>query len=400
MLCIMAGEFNLRGVFGGISSKLLADFETSAHIHHTGGRGTTRESSIAAFMRDYLPRRYAVGFGEVVHWSNQHSRQVDTLIYDAERCPRLLARDDYSVYPLESVYGAIEVKSDLTSGELEKAFENIASVKRMVEPGGITIGGPGFAVGCARPIPFGAIVAYKASRSIEAIEKQVAALVAAAPDRIDLPDCIAVLGEGVISLPTPIRDEINRIDPQLLRRGYETRRTGRHTLLRFYLTTLRELNTIQLERLDLSRYLNMPERLDGHVVRQRTLVHNKSGKPVGTRRISAAGIRKIIAYCEKEGPVPYVEFMRRALDGIPLPDDGKRYDGHMVYVYNPRNAVLLPPELDPAHPDRPRFAQCQLQIDECNYEVDLLALDPDSDFEEADEALGEMFSDATLARLR
>ncbi len=41
--------------------------------------------------------------------------------------------DEYRVYPSESAYGAIQVKSRLTKAELKNAFENIASYKRSTQ---------------------------------------------------------------------------------------------------------------------------------------------------------------------------------------------------------------------------------------------------------------------------
>lgn len=51
------------------------------------------------------------------------SRQVDIVIYDAFACPKLPVDDSAAIFPIESVFGAIEVKSDLSSGELQGAYE-------------------------------------------------------------------------------------------------------------------------------------------------------------------------------------------------------------------------------------------------------------------------------------
>jgi hypothetical protein len=138
----MAG-FDIRAVFAALSHSLQADFQRTAQIGHNGGKGGTREDSVRTFLRDYLPTRYAIGQGEILHWSNQRSRQCDAVIFDGSRCPRLLIDPAHSVFPLESVYGVLEVKSDLSASELEKSFENSRSVKGLVPKGTIVVSGGG-----------------------------------------------------------------------------------------------------------------------------------------------------------------------------------------------------------------------------------------------------------------
>jgi hypothetical protein len=57
------------------------------------------------------------------------SAQIDIVLYDAIFSTVLFRNGPEQLFPAESVYGSIEVKSNLTVEELDKACGNIASVK-------------------------------------------------------------------------------------------------------------------------------------------------------------------------------------------------------------------------------------------------------------------------------
>jgi hypothetical protein len=148
---------DLTKVFSAIGSQMLADFEKiHSQIEHMGGRGSEREASLRQFLETYLPGQYSITTGEIVDTNGNSSRQCDLIIYDQISCPLLLAGKDYRVIPAESVYAVIEVKSVLDSNQLERAIENIRSIKQLERENG----------------KFGGIVfAYKSNLKEVAIEE-------------------------------------------------------------------------------------------------------------------------------------------------------------------------------------------------------------------------------------
>jgi len=80
------------------------------------------------FLENHLPQRYGVLKGEVMTKAGLHSPSMDILIYDKINCPVLYAGET-KVLPIESVYGAIEVKSRLTKPEFGNAVDRIAKFK-------------------------------------------------------------------------------------------------------------------------------------------------------------------------------------------------------------------------------------------------------------------------------
>jgi hypothetical protein len=102
---------DIRIVFKEISDQLLSEFRKITQVTHSGGKGDLREVAFRDFLRDYLPARYAVGTGEVITPENRHSPELDIIIYD----PALIRSPSHAVYTIESVYGAISMKSHLVA---------------------------------------------------------------------------------------------------------------------------------------------------------------------------------------------------------------------------------------------------------------------------------------------
>lgn len=123
---------NIKGIFEGIAAKMLTDFDQiQSQIDHAGDRGEDREETVKDFLAKYLPKKYALGSGQIIDRNGGISRQCDIVIYDAFNCPLLLVKEGYQLYPAESVLGVIEVKSIFGSSTIPECVRNIQSVKKL-----------------------------------------------------------------------------------------------------------------------------------------------------------------------------------------------------------------------------------------------------------------------------
>ncbi|MGA7732129.1 MAG: DUF6602 domain-containing protein [Chloroflexia bacterium] len=98
-------------------------WKRAANFQHKGIRGNEREEAVRNFLRHQLPKAYAVSTGEVVDFEDRRSTQLDVTIYDCIRNSPVLAREDQTLLPAESLLSVIEVKSQLTQEELDKCFK-------------------------------------------------------------------------------------------------------------------------------------------------------------------------------------------------------------------------------------------------------------------------------------
>ena len=114
------------------SGKILeAYFEQTKDILHSASKGTVRETILNKVIRPYLPSCYGISSGEAFDKNGNTSKQLDIVIYDAVFSYTIPYTENFMHFPCESVYGIVEVKSKLDKEELNKAIDNIASIKAL-----------------------------------------------------------------------------------------------------------------------------------------------------------------------------------------------------------------------------------------------------------------------------
>jgi hypothetical protein len=270
------------------------------------------------------------------------------VIFDPVHCPALLTSPTHSIFPIESVYGALSVKSRLNNAELKDAYENIASLKRIIikkifqhNPN------PGFVVGVGYPIPVTGIVAYASDRSLEAIAAQVKALDAELGDLELRPDFVAVIGGGIVGPRGTRRGEFNALKrPNDIKELSQLRKTGRHTLLRIYMQITNDLNMITLRPWSLADYDNMPMLIGRYRVggQNRVVPWGKERSDTGrVRHLTESTISKIVSESKR---ITARESWEHRLGSIPEGLADFCDLDEVVYEYNPNNLKpLVPSEL-------------------------------------------------------
>jgi hypothetical protein len=392
---------DIRIIFKELSEQLLSEFRKSAVVTHSGGKGDIREDAFRDFLRDHLPTRYAVGKGEVITPDNRVSPELDIVIYDPQHCPALIKSTSHSVYPIESVFGAISMKSHLDSGKLTEAYNNIVSFKAiLLKTGFMHHDAPGFSVGLANPIPVTGIVAYDSNRSLDAIAAQVERLDGNCTDIQLRPDFIAVIGQGIIAPRTPLRGTFNSYTlPNDLKTLVELRKTGRHTLLRLYMELLRELNALTLRPLDLRAYDDMPVLVGSYRVGGRTRfvkVALDASEQARSCRLNEAGITEIV---NSSKPVTWAQHLLNTLGRVP---EGYQHLSvelaATIYEYNPHNQPPLSNNSikitadGQARVDIPFFQAVGVTIDGKSYAVDFVALNDSHFSDDPDFTVDELMS--------
>lgn len=127
----MAKEIPSIDKFADMEEAILSSRLTAIRsvVEHSGEKGRALEEVVATLVRDVLPLEYGVSTGFVVYHSDTGPRlspQLDIIIYDALRGGPICRLDACDVFPLESVYGYIEVKATITtsSDDADKYADN------------------------------------------------------------------------------------------------------------------------------------------------------------------------------------------------------------------------------------------------------------------------------------
>lgn len=113
-------------------------------ITHGGEKGRALEHEVATLLRSFLPAEYGLSTGFVAHIVDDRPRlspQLDIIIYDALRGGPLVRLGTCDVFPLESVYGYVEVKTTIRASaqdtnhyapnSLEKCLEQNKDLRSM-----------------------------------------------------------------------------------------------------------------------------------------------------------------------------------------------------------------------------------------------------------------------------
>lgn len=124
---------NLENVLRSINKKMLIDFDDiSSEIEHRGAKGKVRERELVTeFLGKYCPSNIGLANGEIISSDDQISPETDITLFEKNSTPFLLIKEGYQVFPIECVYGAIEVKSFLDKAQLQDSFEKINKIKKM-----------------------------------------------------------------------------------------------------------------------------------------------------------------------------------------------------------------------------------------------------------------------------
>ncbi|MDB6024826.1 MAG: hypothetical protein JWM68_1049 [Verrucomicrobiales bacterium] len=122
---------NFEEVINAVGKKMVVDFDDiSSNVTHRGAKGRIREQRIITdYLEKYLPGNIGIGNGEIVASNGVVSQESDIILYDKFTTPFLLKEECYQVFPIECVYGVLEIKSNLDQRELIDAEQKLKHAK-------------------------------------------------------------------------------------------------------------------------------------------------------------------------------------------------------------------------------------------------------------------------------
>ena len=325
---------NVQLVFRKIAAKLAADFEVSAEVKHCGSKGALREDALRRFLQERLPGSCGTGAGEIVGPRNETSQQCDLVIYDRLRGVPLVYGESTQVYPIECVYGTIEVKSGLSKDKLIDGLEKIRSAKALVPTEAylsIPAAGPATHA-VVRPRPFGIVFAYRLDgNSLRSLAENVGDWEANVSPEF-WPNLVVVLHEGVILHSGE--------QGHLLLQGADLRRGHRpigleyreDSLFHAYAAILDMVSATHLGPTDIRRYYDLPKLVGPYSVRNHDRFVRTS--PRVNLRLKQAFIERVVAWCKDRPLLSEAEICIRATGQLPV---GASQDDHVqrIHFYDP-----------------------------------------------------------------
>jgi len=108
---------------------LMNQFDRSSLQKSSYDLGRNREHFFYSFLKKVLPKKMSFGSGEIWDSARNKTGQQD-LILLKENAP-LLHIGSENIYLVEGVFAVIEIKSNLTKGELEKTAKKFQEIKNL-----------------------------------------------------------------------------------------------------------------------------------------------------------------------------------------------------------------------------------------------------------------------------
>jgi len=307
-----------------MSQKLLADFEMSSQISHPGSKGDFREDALREFLESgKIPPKYGIGSGLIISHSQpsyHESNQSDLIIYDRDKCPAWMLSKQVQVFPIDGIYGVIEVKSRLAKSDLHDGLAKIKKLRQMVPKGTVSL-------------PLGIIFAYQLSNnSLDSLEKNLRDYQQEESPLV-WPNLVVVLQEGIIlqlgrGLKRILKPEDFEQSVRPVAFSFKA-----DTLFEFYSALFSILSNTHLGTLDVGNYRELPSKLGSHLVKN----HVFAQKDNKTYALSETFINKVFLYCQKEGSKTVGEIFILQFGSIPPGYFTEDYLLSKCYYYDPEN---------------------------------------------------------------
>ena len=109
---------------------IIQRYMSTIHIDHKVTKGFGRESCLIEILKDLVPTWIGVGTGIAFDRSGKQSPQLDIVLYDKNAMPSFF-QEKTGFFPIDSIVYIIEVKSRLTSQELDDTVEKFKIINSL-----------------------------------------------------------------------------------------------------------------------------------------------------------------------------------------------------------------------------------------------------------------------------
>ena len=98
---------------------------------HRGAAGDRREDLVINFLKEHLPKSFAVRCGFAISSEGRVSNQADVLVVDEANNAPLHPNSSHELWPVEAIYALIEVKTRLSPDDLQDAVKKCRRFKQL-----------------------------------------------------------------------------------------------------------------------------------------------------------------------------------------------------------------------------------------------------------------------------
>ncbi|HCE0435334.1 TPA: DUF6602 domain-containing protein [Acinetobacter baumannii] len=314
---------------------LIVSYNRTKELKHPRDMGNARENILRNFLINSgtLAKKYGVSDTSirVVSREGHLSNEIDIAIFDPDENITLMNRENaYEVYPVESVYGVIQVKSNLIKKELISGLKNLRSFKKLNNDQK-----KGFAI----------LFAYCSDMSINDIRNEILNFTKET-NKNEYPNAIYILDKGFFLFSQENKGFMLNNDIESIENLDVTFYANQDNLVLYnFMTTLGHLlKDSKKMSVNLHDYFRLPLIASDYSSYIFTLgqfaefgICPKHG--TYAKKISGSNLDKILLECKKSEPINWIKAVHIAY-GIPLDEEAYLRQPAKVHIYNPENLSL------------------------------------------------------------
>ncbi|KFJ07026.1 hypothetical protein BTHE_1454 [Bifidobacterium thermophilum] len=103
----------------------------SSFISHKPTAGASVEDVLKKWLRNHLPSSIGVTSGFAMDITGKKTKQLDVILYDAQRTPIFLSIHGVDLIPIEGILAVVEVKAHLRTHDIQTCIQNCLSLKQL-----------------------------------------------------------------------------------------------------------------------------------------------------------------------------------------------------------------------------------------------------------------------------
>lgn len=328
--------------------RIIEEYKNSKDIKHPRDVGSARENILKNFLTEsgLLPRKYGISTtsARVASPSGHHSKELDIVFYDDREAVVLMRRSGaIEYYPRESVFGTIQVKSNLGKTEIQDAFSNVSSYKMLYDN---VEKFSGFITGGIRPTTkgFGIVFAYDSDLEWSKLHSLITET-AGLYDKSRWPNSICVLSKGIFLFGDGSQCFYHNSDIETLTEmklhGMPDRDGS--CLFSIYSMLMNLLESTAVKSPKVNDYYNLPH-TTGELSYSFGLGSfaevgrcEKHGEYL--RKISSINLARVISFCRTETPINWVKAIDIAYGRNENNEAYQKQPGD-IFIYNPERLEL------------------------------------------------------------
>lgn len=124
-------KLDFPSLLESMGSEFEARIQRAGFYQHPTGTGDAREDAVRQYLQEVLPPRFSVDRGKIFDSQGHLSPEFDIIIAEARDVAPAMSLAGRRIVPIESVYGVIEVKSDLKPKHYNSFIRAVSGLDQM-----------------------------------------------------------------------------------------------------------------------------------------------------------------------------------------------------------------------------------------------------------------------------